>query len=135
MAEAQRPVFRVWRWVDLSPAGQRAYVLLVAIKLLQTRNVAAPESWLSAARDALQAMRGDQPRGVGAVELTVGPDGVGSGLRLSSEEWARLESMSPESPLDLLLIHKAAIEYRLSQRDAVPAGLVGIATDLVAFDG
>jgi hypothetical protein len=127
MAEGDRPLIRVWRWVDLSPAGQRAYVLMMAVKLLRSREFQVPDSWLKAWRDAGLSMRGDQPIGGDALGASVAPDGVETELRLTSQEWERLGSMSPEEPLDLLMIHKAAIEYVVSERgNAVPAGLVEI---------
>lgn len=132
MAEEDRPRIRVWRWADCSPAGQRAYVLMMAVKLLRSRDFPIPDSWLNAWRDAGRAMQSDQPRGGDTPGASVGPDGVDTELRLTSQEWARLESMSAEEPVDLLMVHKAAIEYVLSDYGgAVPAGLVEITRALV----
>ncbi len=134
MAEEDRPRIRVWRWVDLSPAGQRAFVLMMAVKLLRSRDFQIPDSWLDAWREAGLFMQNDQPRGGDTPGAFVGPDGVDTELRLTSQEWARLESMGAEEPVDLLMIHKAAIEYELSDRGAVPAGLVEITRALVDTD-
>ena len=80
-------------------------------------------------------MQSDQPRGGNAPGASVGPEGVDTELPLTSQEWARLESMSAEEPVDLLMIHKAAIEYVLSNYGGtVPAGLVEITRTLVDTD-
>ena len=44
---------------------------------------------------------------------------------MSDADWSRLRSLRPDSPLDEVLIHKAAIEYVLSDYGgAVPSELV-----------
>ncbi len=132
VAQEGRPRFRVWRWVDLSPAGQRAYVLMMAVKLLKSRDFQVPDSWLSAWRDAGRSMQSDEPSGGDSPGASISPDKVDTGLRLTAHEWARLESMSADEPVDLLMIHKAAIEYVIGDRvGAVPAELVEITRALV----
>lgn len=131
MAEQDRVGIRVWRWGDLSPAGQRAYVLMMAVKLLRSRGFRVPDSWLDAWREAGQSMQSDRPRGPDAPDASVGPEGVDTQLRLTSQEWTRLESLSAQEPVDLMMIYKAAIEYRLKDRGAVPAGLVEVTRALV----
>lgn len=132
MAEDDRPRIRVWRWADLSPAGQRAYVLMSPVKLLRSRDYQVRESWVKEWVDAARSMKGDEPTGGDVSDGAVCPDGVDSEPRLNAEDWARIGSMSSEAPMDLLMIHKAAIEFVVGETgNPIPAGLVEITQTLV----
>ena len=108
----------------MPPVGKRAFVLKMARNLLGQQGVAVPESWMSAWAAAARGLAEASPEEARDLE-TFGPTQVPNAARMSDADWSRLRSLRPDSPLDEVLIHKAAIEYVLSDYGgAVPSELV-----------
>lgn len=108
----------------MPPVGKRAFVLKMARDLLAQHGVPGPESWMSAWAAAARGLAEASPKEAGDVE-TFGPKQVPAKARMTDADWSRLRSLRHDSAVDEVPIHKAAIEYVLSDHGAaVPRELV-----------
>lgn len=124
MSDPERPSFRMWSWGTMPPVGKRAFVLKMARSLLEKDRISAPESWMSAWAAAARGLAQADPEEGDLVDALTA-DEVPPGARMGDADWVGLRSLRPDSPLDEALIHKAAIEYILSDYGgAVPGELV-----------
>lgn len=127
MSDPERAAIRMWSWGTMPAVGRRAFVLKMARSLMDKNKFSVPESWMSAWAEAARGLaEAAGPEEADDVEI-LSAEQVPPQARMDDGDWTRLRSLRPDSPLDEALIHKAAIEYVLSDYGgAVPSELVEI---------